>query len=178
MSILRLAKNESQLKSAESNPNGKDTETERLRSKLEKTMSIDPTTNDEDDIDDEEDSDEDDLEEDALDRRKRYVRAYESALQFDTQGYQIAGDSGASDDDKEDQLSPQELTAISWAALCSEQTNDEDAIYRIQALIANDLTERLKLGVAVLSEKKNQIRKRMEKAGLKTSDDEESSGSN
>jgi hypothetical protein len=63
--------------------------------------------------------------------------------------------------------SPQELTAISWAAFCTEILPDEDAKFRIQALDCDNLFDRLKLASGLMRQKKVKLRLRMEKAGLK-----------
>lgn len=100
-----------------------------------------------------------------LDRIGRFRQAYNVALSTDTQGYCVPQDS------KVDRT-PQELTAVSWAAFCTNVLPEEDAPYRIQALDAEDLFERLKLASHMLREKKNQLRQLMEKAGLKFKNDD------
>jgi len=107
------------------------------------------------------DSEEDDEEDDGreLDRRARFRQAYEVALATDTQGYQMV--------DKTGDRTPQELTAISWAAYCTGLLPEEDATYRIQALDSDNLFDRLKLALHMLREKKAQLRVKMQKAGLK-----------
>ena len=94
-----------------------------------------------------------------MDRRARFRQAYEVALATDTQGYQMV--------DKTGDRAPQELTAISWAAFCTDLLPEEDAIYRIQALDSSNLFERLKLALHMLREQKAQLRVKMQKAGLK-----------
>jgi hypothetical protein len=44
---------------------------------------------------------------------------------------------------------------------------EEDASFRVQAIDAEDLFERLKLASHMLRQKKNQVRQLMQKAGLK-----------
>jgi hypothetical protein len=61
---------------------------------------------------------------------------------------------------------PQELTALSWAAFCTNLFAQEDAAMRIQALDSDNLFERLKLASHMLKEKKNQVKAAMEKAGI------------
>jgi hypothetical protein len=95
-----------------------------------------------------------------LDRRGRFRQAYNVALSTDTQGYCVP-------QNKKVDRTPQELTAISWASFCTNVLPEEDAAYRIQALDAEDLFERLKLASHMLREKKNRLRQLMEKAGLK-----------
>ena len=62
--------------------------------------------------------------------------------------------------------SPQDLTAISWAAFCTSYIPEEDAATRIQALDCENLFERLKLASHMLKDKKNRMKKAMEKAGI------------
>jgi hypothetical protein len=62
---------------------------------------------------------------------------------------------------------PQELTAISWAAFCTNLLPEEDATFRIQSLDCDNLFDRLKLASHMLRQKKNQLKQQMEKAGLK-----------
>jgi hypothetical protein len=68
---------------------------------------------DDEEGDDEEDEDGDDEEEEVseLDRKGRFRRAYNVAISTDTQGYV----SSSSDVDR----TAQELTAVSWAAFCT-----------------------------------------------------------
>ena len=115
-----------------------------------------------DDFADDEDGD-DDSDDTFIDRRKRFRRAYEVALQTDTQGYQVVTGQGTND------RTPQELTAISWAAFCSELLPEEDAPFRVQALDCDTLFDRLKIASAMLRRKKKLLRARMEKAGLRLS---------
>ena len=68
---------------------------------------------------------------------------------------------------------PQELTAISWAAFCTNVLPEEDAAYRIQALDSDDVFERLKLASHMLREKKKRLRQLMEKAGIKFQGEDE-----
>lgn len=96
----------------------------------------------------------------SVDRRKRFRKAYDVALSTDTQGYQVV-DSISGD------RTPRELTAISWAAFCTELLLEDDAAVRIQALDCNNLLDRLKLALALLRRKKVRLRKQMERAGLK-----------
>lgn len=95
-----------------------------------------------------------------LDRRGRFKQAYEVALATDTQGYCVS--QGGMTIDR----SPQELTAMSWAAFCTSTIPEEDAATRIQALDCEDLFERLKIASHMLKEKKNRLKKAMEKAGI------------
>ena len=104
--------------------------------------------------------DDEDEEVEELDRKGRFRVAYNIALATDTQGYCVAKSTDL-------ERSPQELTALSWAAFCTNVLPDEDAAFRIQALDCSDLFERLKLGSHMMREKKNQLREQMKKAGLK-----------
>eukprot|EP00977_Amphora_coffeiformis_P029666 scaffold42170_cov168-Amphora_coffeaeformis.AAC.1 len=112
----------------------------------------------EDDEDDESDEDDDEPEV-LLSRLSRFHKAYETALATDSQGYRVADDTG--------DRSAQELTAISWAAFCTDLLPSEDSTYRIQALDSDQLFERLKLASQMLREKKAQLRVKMHKAGIK-----------
>lgn len=85
--------------------------------------------------------------------------AYHTALETDSQGYTVP----TRDVDR----SAKELTAISWAAFCTELLAEDDATFRIQALDADDLFERLKLGSYLLRQKKETLRERLKKAGIK-----------
>ena len=101
---------------------------------------------DDDDDDDEEDDEDDSNDNVELTRLQRYQQAHEEALASDSQGYCVSI--------KDDRLrSPQDLTAVSWAAFCTEAVNELDAPYRLQALDTPDLVERLKLGLYLLNEK-------------------------
>ena len=111
-----------------------------------------------------EDDDDDDGDDRAIDRRRRFERAYQIALSTDTQGYQYSG--------KPCDRTPQELTAVSWAAFCSELLPEEDAMVRLEALNCENLGHRLKIANVVLRRKKALLLSRMEKAGLKATDDE------
>lgn len=95
-----------------------------------------------------------------LDRRGRFKQAFDVALATDTQGYCLPQGGHTID------RSPQELTAISWAAFCTSTIPEEDAATRIQALDCEDLFERLKLASHMLKEKKNRMKRAMENAGI------------
>lgn len=114
------------------------------------------------------DDDDDDEENDSAepDRRARFMRAYKVAMDTDTQGYFLST--------KQDSMerTPQELTAISWAAFCTELLEEEDATFRIQALDSEVLLDRLKLASHMLQQKKATLQKKMEKAGLRGDDEE------
>lgn len=93
------------------------------------------------------------------DRLSRYRQAYEIALSTDTQGYRVTDDSSG--------RSARELTAVSWAAFCTDILASEESTYRIQALDSDNLFERLKLASQMLREKKARLRVKMQKAGIK-----------
>ncbi len=95
-----------------------------------------------------------------LDRKGRFKQAYEVALATDTQGYCVSPGKISID------RSPQQLTAMSWAAFCTNLIAKEDAATRIQALDCEDLFERLKLASHMLKEKKTRLKSAMEKAGI------------
>lgn len=117
-----------------------------------------------DDHYDDEDGEEEEAIDFTIDRRRRFRRAYEIALATDTQGYQVVASAVTTTADR----TPQELTAISWAALCTDLVPEaEDAFFRVQALDCDSLLNRLKLASSLLRQKKAKLRARMEKAGLK-----------
>ena len=103
------------------------------------------------------DDEDDDVQE--LDRRGRFRQACQVALSTDTQGYCLSQGSDL-------ERTPQELTALSWAAFCTNILPEEDATFRIQALDCDNLFDRLKLASHMLRQKKNQLKQQMEKAGL------------
>lgn len=118
--------------------------------------------------DDDDDDDEDEETVVSIDRRKRFRKAYEVALSTDTQGYQVVGTtSSTTNPTSTGDRTPRELTAISWAAFCTEILPEEDAAVRIQAIDCDNLLDRLKLALALLRRKKVRLRKQMERAGLK-----------
>ena len=119
---------------------------------------------DDEGADDEEDSDDDEEDEMSFgDRRSRFQKAYEVALETDTQGYRVAT---VDEKPSRDQRTPQELNAISWAAFSTEILPDADATYRIQAMDSDNLFERLKLASHMLREKKAELRVKMKNSGL------------
>ena len=89
-------------------------------------------------------------------------------MSTDTQGYCTTQGGGGIAYDR----SPQELTAISWAAFCTNILPTEDAAQRIQALDSQDLFERLKLASFMLREKKNHLKVAMKKAGIQLKGEE------
>jgi hypothetical protein len=113
---------------------------------------------------DEEGVDDDDDEEEfkSFDRRARFRRAYKVALSTDTQGYAVKAGGDSTVD-----RTPQELAAISWAAFCTEILPDADADTRILALDQSNLFDRLKIALNLLRQKKEQLKARMDKAGIK-----------
>jgi len=150
--MLLLSSMEHRLAAASDKQEDEDKDVAAMRRKLQATKLEDKFY---DDLGDDED---DEVAE--LDRKGRFSQAYNVALSTDTHGYCVPKSS------KVDR-SPQELTAVSWAAFCTNTLPEEDASFRIQALDAEDLFERLKLASHMLREKKKLIRRMMEKAGLK-----------
>jgi hypothetical protein len=120
-----------------------------------------------DDDDDDDDGDEENTEPKSFDRRARFRKAYQIALSTDTQGYAVRSGGDSTID-----RTPQELTAVSWAAFCTEILPDADAAYRIQALDYENLFDRLKLALLVLRQKKEKLQDRMDKAGIKFKSDD------
>jgi hypothetical protein len=138
----------------------------------------DEAGDDDDDDDDELDDDEDTV---RIDRLKRYRRAYEVALAFDTQGYQVVSDTSSTQQNSLDEKlssslrSARELTAISWAAHCTDLVLDLESItYRIQALDSSNLFDRLNIGFQMLRRKKDTVQKKLQKAGLQYKRDDDS----
>lgn len=105
-----------------------------------------------------------------MDRRKRFHHAYTIAMETDTQGYQVVAQQS-----KLVERTPQELTAISWAAFCTEVYTEADAMFRIQALDSTNLFERLKLALLLLKRKEKEIKLKLEKSGLNREDDSDTS---
>jgi hypothetical protein len=127
--------------------------------KLEDRFYSDATDKEEDDEEEEDDEVE-------SDRLQRFRTAYQVALDTDTQGYQLFNqDTG--------DRTARELTAISWAAFCTEIVPEQDAMFRVQALDTDNLFDRLKLAVYMLREKKKRLAVQIEKSGLKGSDFDE-----
>ena len=122
---------------------------------------------DDEDVDDDEDDETDDTD---ADRLKRFRTAYQVAIDTDTQGYQLVNQESGD-------RTPQELTAISWAAFCTDMVPEQqDAMFRVQALDTDNLFDRLKLAVFMLREKKKRLMQQIEKAGLKGSEFDEENG--
>jgi Lon protease-like protein len=122
-----------------------------------------------------EDEEEDDEEADEprpFDRRDRFRKAYQVALSTDAQGYHAVKPGGDATVDR----SPRELAAVSWAAFCTEILPDADAQHRILALDYENLFDRLKLALSVLRQKKEKLKERMDRAGIKFRADESLGG--
>jgi hypothetical protein len=119
--------------------------------------------------DDDDDDEDDDDHVKELDRRGRFRQAYQVAMDTDTQGYFLP------QQDANDRT-PQELTAISWAAFCTEVLAEDDAAFRIQALDSESLLDRLKLASHMLQEKKSQLQTKLIKAGVRGEDEDSSPG--
>lgn len=64
------------------------------------------------------------------------------------------------------------MTAISWAAFCTEILTEIDATFRIQALDCDNLFERLKLASHMLRQKEGQMKAKLKKAGLPLSEED------
>lgn len=136
-----------------------------IKAKLDDTF-YDENGEEEEDFDDDiydDDDDEDDDEDFDPDRTGKFTEAYTTALATDTQGYMIQ------QPQESHERSARELTAMSWAAFCTEENTEEDATFRIQALDCEDLFDRLKLASFMLREKKSLLKKRLGKAGIQFS---------
>jgi len=96
--------------------------------------------------------DEDDDDEGVPSRWRRYEKAKRTAQENDTQGYTI-GDSTETD------KSPQEWTAISWAAFGTDL--DPDPTRRIQALDSTSVVERLSIAFNLLEKQKETLRRKI-----------------
>lgn len=112
------------------------------------------------DHDDDDDDDDNDV---PSDRDGRYRQAVAVAKSTDTQGYTVVSSSSSL-------RSLQDLTAISWAAFCSEDDSGasfrkgganeplrSQYAFRLQALDSNNLLERLKLALFMLREKRGEL---------------------
>ena len=131
--------------------------------------SIDTDNNDDDDEDDDVEN---------LDRSARFAKSYRIARETDSQGYTISsdtspsseimgdGNSGKRKDRKKQLRSVQDLTALSWAAFCTEEDAMPDAKYRVQALDTDDLHVRLQLASFMIQQKKIELMTRIN-PGLK-----------
>ena len=158
--MLLLSSMEHRLANATANQKGEDENEEdvEMRRRLQVAKLDDRFYNDLGDDEDDEVSE--------LDRKGRFRQAYDVALSTDTQGYCVPNSSNL-------ERTPQELTAISWAAFCTNVLPEEDAAYRIQALDSDDVFERLKPASHMLREKKKRLRQLMEKAGIKFQGEDE-----
>lgn len=153
---------EQRLNQARKNKEIEDEEMDRriTLAKLEDRFYMDEGEDDGGDEEDDGDVDEEDDEAEVfLDRQTRFDKAYNIALTTDAQGYRVTDDTG--------DRSAQELTAMSWAAFCTNLLPSEESTFRIQALDCNNLFERLKLAAQMLRETKARLRVKMHKAGIK-----------
>ena len=91
-------------------------------------------------------------------RQSRYDTAYRTALATDTQGYAFTDISGSK--------TPQELTAISWAAFCTDLVPEAWPTARIQAMDSDNLFERLKLASHTLRETETKLKDQLVQAGI------------
>lgn len=130
-----------------------------FEAQLEKQF-IDDDTYSLDDDDYDEDEDDDDYEYN-LDRSGRFRSAFKTAKATDHQGYIKPLSASRCE------RSLQDLTAISWAAFCTDEDAQETTTYRIQALDCDELFERLKLGSHMVKEKKENLEQLMKKNGIK-----------
>ncbi len=151
-SILEL---EDKISESGKDVNGEFVESEAtLRRKLlEAELEIDFDDEDYDDEDDEDDFDSDDDESDNDDsERNSLQRAFELAKATDTQGYRISSSS------QEQIRSIQDLTALSWAYFSTELDAQESLSYRLRALEIVDLSDRLKLALVMMMERRSKLR--------------------
>jgi len=131
--------------------------------------------------DEEEDEGEDDELEDGdetLDRMSQYQKAFESAKEADTFGYVLQPRTAIDDLSNNPQSSsirtPKDLTAISWAAFCTGEANNVNRdVMKIQALDMVDVSQRLQLAVAMLSEEQKKLKAKLLRAGIRNIMDEE-----
>lgn len=135
--------------------------------KLEDQFYQDQSVDNGNDMEDIDDDDNDEITE--QDRRGRFQQAYEIAMETDTQGYLYTSKSSS----KLEDLSPKELTALSWAAFCTDLIpNSTDAMFRIQAMDETNIIERLKLASKMLKDKKGRVETQLKKAGLNKEEDD------
>ena len=111
------------------------------------------------------DGDDDDDQE--TDRLSRFHTAYPTALATDTQGYSITAT-----DENSTGKTPQELTAISWAAFQADLVPEMNPTHRIQALDTDDLFDRLKLASHMMKQKEAELRQELVKAGIEMDGEE------
>jgi len=130
------------------------------------------TTSNEDDEEEEEDDDYDDSE--ILDRVAQFQQAFEDAKETDNQGYILQPTTATDNLSKDEQVrlrSPQDLTAISWAAFCTgPKDNSKESIKRqaiqIQALDMTNVIQRMQLAAAMLREEQNSLKAKLALAGI------------
>lgn len=103
------------------------------------------------------------------DRMDRFESARRAAYDYDTQGYQNVPE----DNDEGFEFTMQTMTATCWAAFCMEKDPKQIALYRLQALITDCLSARLRLAVMLLLKRKSELTAQMRKAGLKVSNYDE-----
>lgn len=132
------------------------------RKLLEAELEID---GDEED-DDEEDDDED--ESDEYDERKMLERAFQLAKSTDTQGYRISSSTPESTSSSSEAMmrSIQDLTALSWAYFSTDPEPQDLLSYRLRALEIVDLSDRLKLALVMMMDRRSKLR-----AALRESED-------
>jgi len=124
------------------------------RMQLELELELDDNENlDDDEEGDDEDDDED---EDLVDSfRSRFQKAYEIAKASDMQGYRVTSTSSESG---KKMRSVQELTALSWAYFSLDLWNPDILTFRLRAVEASELCERLKLALVMMMEYRSKLR--------------------
>jgi len=105
---------------------------------------------------------------DSADRSLRFREAFDIAKAKDEQGYNVVYENSG-----EINLTVQDLTAISWAAFCTEEDPFVDSFYRLQALDCKDLFKRLKLASLMLKKKIIEVERRLETARNRDKSDDE-----
>jgi hypothetical protein len=102
-------------------------------------------------------------------------------LATDTQGYQVVSSPSSTERTiKSSSLrNARELTAISWAAYCSDVVPTLESItYRIQAIDTSNLFERLTIAFQMLRKKKVAIQQQLQQAGLQYKRDDDDNNNN
>lgn len=125
-------------------------------------------SNQEDAFNDYDNADDEETEENSkIDRRSRYYEAFDNAKIADTYGYI----SPNIDPSKTSIRSLKDLTAISWAVFCTnaedctEQEEIQNNVFKIQALDATNVLQRLNLGAAMLQMEKKKLSAKLALAG-------------
>jgi len=103
------------------------------------------------DDDDDEEEDEDD------NRQNRFKDALQAIKLTDMQGYTISTSTSA----LKSLRSIQDLTALSWAYVCTESQPVDILVYRLRALECVDVCQRLKVALMALMERKSKLKLKM-----------------